>query len=236
MLYEINYKPDMRITLVNGNNKLGKGIYSFNLMPGGHPISTKDKGVLTNVIGTCQGCCDGCENFCYAVSDARRYHNTVIPSVGRNTVIMRHNLDDTFSQIKEQLIKKKATTMRYHASGEIESYEYLLKMVELAKELPSVQFYFYTKRFAFIDRYLKENGMFPNNLVCNISEWKNNTKGYNLDGLNKFIYDDGSDPSLEKVVHCPAVNKNGNRTGITCAQCKRCMSGNKGTITAVYDH
>ena len=236
ILYNINYDEAMTISLAKGNSKLGKGVYAFNLMPGSKPISTKDKGQLTNVWGTCSGCCDGCENYCYAVKDTRRFHNTVIPSVGKNTVIMRHDMDKGFKQIKEALIKNKAKVLRWQSSGEIMNYDYLLHMVKLAVELPDIQFYFYTKRFAFMEQYLKECGELPKNLVCNISEWKGNTEGYQLDGLNKFVYDDGTDPTMEKLVHCPAVNKKGGKTGVTCEQCKRCFSGNKGIITAVYDH
>jgi len=236
MLYEINYDSTMKISLVKGNSKLGKGVYAFNLLPGDEPLSTKDKGQLTNVRGTCGGCCDGCEKACYAVNDARRYHNTCIPSLGKNTVIMRHSLDDGFSQIKDELISKKVQVLRWHSSGEIFSYDYLLHMVRLAVELPSIMFYFYTKRFAFIERYLNEYERFPDNLICNISEWNGNTKGYDFAGLNKFIYDDGTDASLNSVVHCPAVNKNGQKTGVTCDRCRRCYSKNCGSITAVYSH
>ena len=236
VLYNINYDESMTISLAKGNSKLGKGVFAFNLMPGSKPLSTKDKGQLTNVVGTCGGCCDGCENFCYAVKDTRRYHNTVIPSVGKNTVIMRHDMDKGFKQIKEALIKNKAKVLRWQSSGEIMNYNYLLHMVKLAIELPDVQFYFYTKRFKFMEQYLKECGELPKNLVCNISEWKGNTEGYQLDGLNKFVYDDGTDATLKNLVHCPAVSKNGRKTGVTCDECGRCFSGNKGLVTAVYEH
>jgi hypothetical protein len=236
VMYNINYNEEMVVSLVKGNSKLGKKVFSFNLLPGDKPISTKDKGKLTNVWGTCAGCCSGCKDHCYAVRDARLHHNAVIPSAGKNTVIMRHDMDKGFKQIKEALIKNKAKVLRLHSSGEIMNYDYLLHMVKLAVEMPDVLFYFYTKRFAFMQQYIKECGALPENLVCNISEWKGNTEGYQLDGLNKFVYDDGTDPTLEKLVHCPAVNKKGGKTGVTCSQCQRCFSGNKGIITAVYDH
>jgi hypothetical protein len=149
---------------------------------------------------------------------------------------MRHDMDKGFKQIKEALIKNKAKVLRLHSSGEIMNYDYLLHMVKLAVEMPDVLFYFYTKRFAFMEQYLKECGALPENLVCNISEWKGNTEGYQLDGLNKFVYDDGTDPKVAKFAHCPAVDKKGKKTGVTCSQCQRCFSGNKGTVTAVYDH
>ena len=236
MLYEINYNPNMKISLVKGNSKLGKGVYAFNLLPGDEPISTKDKGQLTNVRGTCGGCCNECKNECYAISDTRRYHNTCIPSLAKNTVIMRHDIDDMFAQLKSECEAKKVRVLRYHSSGELESYEYLLHMVKLAKQLSSVQFYFYTKRFKFIERYLAERGKFPDNLICNISEWNGNTKDFNLIGLNVFTYDDGTNPALSKVTHCPAVDRHGRKTGISCDQCKRCFSKNDGHITAVYAH
>lgn len=236
MLYQMNYEPEMEISVVKGNSKLGKGVYAFNLLPGDNPISTKNKGQLTNVSGTCGGCCEGCVNKCYAIADARRYHNTCIPSLAKNTLIMRHDMDGTFKQLRENLKKKKAKVLRYHSSGEIESYDYLLHMVKLAVEMPEVRFYFYTKRFEFMERYLKECGELPENLVCNISEWKGNTEGYNLDGLNRFIYDDGTDETLKHVPHCPAVDKKGHKTGVTCEKCGLCYRGNDGHIVAVYSH
>ena len=236
MLYQMNYEPEMTISLAKGNSKLGKGVFAFNLLPGDKPISTKDKGQLTNVPGTCGGCCDGCEKYCYAIQNTRQYHNTCIPSLAKNTLIMRNDMDGCFKQLKENLIKKKAKVLRYHSSGEIETYDYLLHMVKLAIEMPEVRFYFYTKRFDFMERYLRECGELPENLVCNISEWNGNTEGYKLDGLNRFIYDDGTDASLKNVPHCPAVDKKGHKTGVTCDKCGLCYNGNNGHIVAVYEH
>ena len=65
---------------------------------------------------------------------------------------------------------------------------------------------------------------------------KQNVKGYNFEGLNKFVYDDGSDPEIAKMFHCKAVNPDGKSTGLTCDKCGRCFKGNKGLITAVYAH
>ena len=236
MLYELNYDSSMKISLAKGNTKLGKGVYAFNLMPGDEPLSTKDKGQLTNVRGTCGGCCSDCKGVCYAIRDASRYHNTCIPSLGKNTLIMRHDIDNMFQQLKNACIAKKVKILRYHSSGEIESYDYLLHMVKLAVELPDVKFYFYTKRFEYIEQYLTDHKVFPSNLICNISEWNGNTNGFNLNGVNVFTYDDGNNPELKDVIHCPAVDKNGHKTGIHCDQCKRCFSNNDGHVTAVYAH
>lgn len=236
VLYPMEYRKGMKISLANGNNKVGKGVWCFNLLPGDKPLTTTTRGQLTNIHGTCGGCCEGCEGECYAVRDGKLHHNACIPAWGKNTLLVRNEMEATFGQIKEALIKKKAKVLRFHSSGEIESYDYLLHMVKLAVEMPKVQFYCYTKRFDFVSKYLKDFKKLPDNFVVNISVWNGNDKGYNFDNLNKFVYDDGNNPEIQKMRHCPAVDKNGNSTGVTCAQCGWCFKGNDGRITAVYAH
>lgn len=242
--YVIEYQPNAKISMSKGNTKLGKDVYTFNTLPGEHALTLKDGTVLTNVLGTCAGCCEGCENGgCYAVRDAKLHSNSIIPAQGKNTVIMRNSYDDGFAQIKAMLIAKKVKIMRWHSSGEIIDYDYLLRMVQLAKELPNVKFYFYTKRFDEVSRYIDEYGTFPENLICNLSAWRDNLKPYtNLSGLNQFIWDDGSDPALAKLPHCPAVSAptkqggKGHETGKTCSECGICYSKNNGHKICVYNH
>jgi len=235
-LYPMTYHREMTISLVNGNHKVGKGIWCFNLLPGDEPLRNSTKGLLTNINGTCTGCCTGCANACYAIRDAKFHNNSCIPAWSRNTLIMRNDIENMFEQLKKGLIKKKAKVLRWHSAGEIETYNYLLHMVKLAVEMPNVQFYCYTKRFDFITQYLKDFKKFPKNFVVNISVWHDNDKGYDFGKCNKFVYDDGTDPKVAKMRHCPAVDKNGNSTGITCAKCGWCFKGNYGRITAVYSH
>lgn len=236
VLYPMSYHKGMKISFVNGNNKVGKGVWCFNTLPGDKPLAVSTKGQLTNIHGTCNGCCSGCINDCYAIRDAKRHHNSVIPALGKNTLLIRHDMENAFGQIKESIIKNKTKVLRWHSSGEIENYNYLLHMVKLAVELPNVQFYCYTKRFDLIDRYLKEFKKFPKNFVVNISVWHDNDKGYDFGKCNKFVYDDHTDPKVMKMRHCPAVDKNGKSTGITCSECGWCFRGNYGRITAVYQH
>lgn len=236
VLYPMTYHKDMTISLVNGNNKVGKGIWCFNTLPGDEPLSNSTKGKLTNIRGTCSGCCDGCANKCYAIRDGKLHHNSCIPAWSKNTLLARYNIDGMFAQLKSSLMKKKAAVLRWHSAGEIESYNYLLHMVKLAVDMPQTQFYCYTKRFDYITQYLNEFKKFPKNLVVNISVWHGNDAGYNFGNLNKFVYDDGTDTKVKKMRHCPAVDKNGNSTGFTCAQCGWCFKGNYGRVTAVYSH
>lgn len=238
-VYTLEYSKDMKVSLSNGNNKIGKGVWSFSTLPGSECLSITTKGKLTDIKGTCTGVCEECENgSCYAIKSARLHHNACIPAWGKNTLMIRNDIDGLFSQIKTHCIKKKVKYLRYNVAGEIENKNQLLYLVELAKECPDTIIYFYTKRFNLIDEYYNKDGKkFPDNLICNISRWHSNTKDYNFDelGLNVFAYDDGTDEELKDWVHCPAVSSKGHSTGIKCSQCQRCMKGN-GTKTAVYAH
>lgn len=241
--YKVNVNKDTVISISNGNNKIGR-IKTLNLLPGDKPLANKTKGLLTNIKGTCSGCCSGCKSACYAIKGALFHSNTIIPSNGKNTLFSRKYPELYFKQIKEYVSnpRRKIIAFRYHSSGEIETYAYLLNMAKVAKDVPNVKFYFYTKRFAFIKRYLKEEGAFPENLICNISVWHKNHIKYRLDGLNQFIYDDGNEPELANVAHCPAISKpakpggRGKETGVTCDKCGLCWRKNDGHKVAVYNH
>lgn len=218
-----------------GNSKIGK-IVNLNLLPGEKPL-TCSTGTLTNIPGTCNGCCDGCENFCYAIKAELRHNNVCVRSHAINTVIARNDIDDFFRKVDAKLSRmRNVKVFRYHTSGEIISYEYLLRMVNLAKKHKDVHFYFYTKRFGFIQKYLEEFGKFPSNLVCNISEWHGNTKGFDFSSLNKFVYCDGTEDVPENAKFCPAVDANGHKTGVTCEKCGLCWRKSNGHTTYVHKH
>lgn len=231
--FETYLTGDTHVHIQDGNKKLGKGIYTVNLLAGDKPLTRKDGLQLTNITGTCGGCCEHCENDCYA-KRTQIFRNGNIPSWAENTILAREEPETFFKEIQQFIDRSMVACIRFHAFGEIPTYEYLLKMVELAYNNPMISFYTYTKRFTWIEKYLKENESLPNNLVVNMSIWhKNYDNPYNLP---EFIYDDGTEEDVAKLPHCPAVNKNGHETGITCSKCKRCFRAKNGDKIAVYAH
>lgn len=232
--YHLTIDSDTTVKIQNGNSKLGKGIYTVNLLPGDNPLTLKDGTQLTNIAGSCAGCCSGCKADCYAVSDAKRYHNTVVPSQGKNTLLARFDRPRFFADVQRFIDYNMIAAMRVHSSGEFLSYDYFCDWLDLARKNPEIKFYCYTKRFNFIDRYIKAGNEIPENFTINVSIWKNNYD--NPYQLPEFIYDDGTDPALENVFHCPASDKNGNKTGMTCAACKLCINAKPGQKIAVYAH
>ena len=231
--YESYLTGDTHVHIQDGNRKVGKGIYTINLLAGDTPLTKDDGTQLTNISGTCAGCCSNCNGNCYAIK-TQLFRNKNIPSWADNTILATQETETFFKEIQQFIDRSMVAAIRFHAFGEIPSYEYLLYMIKLADNNPTIMFYTYTKRFKWIERYLEDNISFPSNLVINVSIWhKNYNNPYNLP---EFIYDDGTEEDVTKLPHCPAVDKNGHETGVTCSKCKRCLKAKNGSKIAVYAH
>ena len=237
----------------NGNIKTGDE-WLLNTLPGEHPISVKGN-PITNMAGSCCGICDGCEGFCYAINGCRQHHNSVMPSVIKNLLIYRWDPKRFENEIENELVQWKVNlgeekVFRWHSSGEIEDYNYLLMMMRIAQNHPDVHFYSYTKRFGLINRYLDEHKDFPTNFVFNLSVWENNLKdsGFNLGYLSKVQCFEWKDQmSVEDYnhsIHCRSVihEKEGEKKGhlnheMNCKKCGLCWKGKcKGRTIYVYNH
>ena len=231
---------DMHVNIMkNGNSKTGRE-WLLNTLPGDHLIKVKGR-ELTNLHGSCQGCCDGCEKFCYAIHGAQQHHNAVLPATIKNLVLYRFDPKRFESELDQELSNWKADEkiFRWHASGEIENYEYLEMMMRIAEKHPEVHFYSYTKRFKMIEKYLDNHGDFPSNFVWNLSVWNNNLveAGFNQDYLSKvqrFEWKDDIDKdTYNKHLHCLSVQHTGKTSGklgrlnhnMNCKLCGLCWKG-----------
>ena len=247
--YSIYDNGQLHISISQRNGKLGN-IPQFNTLPGDEPLKLGSGQPLTNIVGTCGKHCADCKASCYAVRAATYHHNSVIPAWGKNTVILRNDPDKVKKEITEFCKKNVVKYFRYHAAGEFESVEQIKLYCDICKENPDVIFYTYTKRFdLLVQFFLKEKNEMPENLVINLSEWHGNLKEFidendDITGqvetlfnkMNVFAFDDKTEKSAyaATLVHCPAIDKTGHETGITCAQCRRCMKA--GHKTAVFAH
>jgi len=224
------YKPQRKLHLSEGNTKIGK-ILNTNLLAGDDDINGR-----VTITGSCAGCCSTCKDVCYARS-AYRYDNVIVANAD-NTLFAREDLD-LYMDVLEQLIKERKTFKfhRWHSSGEIMSREYLAGMIRVAQNTPAVKHYVYTKRYEWASEVdLPENMQillsppFTCKTKKQVMEW---SKEHNKKDLPLFIYDDGGDPEIGAMQHCPAVDKKGHKTGVTCDKCQRCING---MTTAVYAH
>ena len=198
--YQIN-EDQATLHISKGNSKIGRGIWSFSTLPGNeeHLLKTKDKGLLTNIPGTCSKYCAFCFNSgCYAVSSALRYHTSVIPAWAENTILLRNGKLweqlETFITLKNGKAEKYLKTahecgmnpdaalaiahqlavikiFRVNVSGEIESVQELRQWNLLALAHPYIQFGVYSKNFEAIAEFLDDGNDFADNFVVNISQW-----------------------------------------------------------------
>lgn len=235
VMYPVYDNGELHIAISKGNQKMGN-IPAFNLLPSNEPLKLNNGTQLTNIIGTCGKHCKSCKDDCYAIRYIKQRHNSCVTPYAGNTIIMRNDPKKLYDEIKEFCDKNIVKYFRFHTSGELESFEQFCNYCNICDNNPDVVFYIYTKAFEILEKYLEKYEKFPSNLVVNLSEWNGNLKEVPFSIVGKcsvFMYDDGSQ-DLSKITHCPAVDKDGHETGITCAMCRRCMK--KRNITAVYAH
>ena len=110
-----------------GNSKLGKHIYMFNL-PATREVCGR----------TCKGC--------YAIKEQVRFPASVLPA--RQARYDASLQLDFSSRIISELssLRNKPKYFRVHSSGEFYDTAYLGKWERIAKALPNITFYAYTKR------------------------------------------------------------------------------------------
>ena len=84
--YESYLTVDTHLHVQDGNRKVGKGIYTINLLAGDTPLIKMDGTQLTNISGTCSGCCSNCKGDCYAIR-TQIFRNNNIPYWADNTIL-----------------------------------------------------------------------------------------------------------------------------------------------------
>lgn len=153
-----------------GNKKIGKTL-NFNTLA---------------IFGGCGGMCGkcGCFKYCYAIKDAIRFP-AVLRSRAINTVLSMLDRDRYFNEIAEQIKRHKSYKfIRFHVSGEIRDIDYLIHMIDIAKQFPDRIFWTYTKQYGIVNAYCDQYGKdsIPANLTIMFSEWD----GYPMD--NKYHF------------------------------------------------
>lgn len=129
--------------LVNGNEKIGKGIYHFSTLPGTKEYTVAINGKEYKTIGTCVFDCIGC----YAMTGNYRYSNT-INNIGIRNVLARDFMDWIEKAIKAQIEAEQIKFVRIHASGDFFSIAYAETWLRIAKAFPDTTFWTYTKNKA----------------------------------------------------------------------------------------
>ena len=104
---------------------------------------------------------------------------------------------------------------RWHDSGDLYSYNYLLKIIEIIKATPKTQHWMPTHQKDFIRRYLKEHGTLPDNLTVRLSAAMIDGKPPTVEGVATSTVHGKGSPHLGHA--CTA-----NRRGGNCGNCRKC--------------
>ena len=161
---------------------------------------------------TCQGCYAQKGNYL-------RYKNG---SVGKSHKKHLESLSNPkwVEGMAFQMKHYKVKYMRFHSSGDLQSYEHLKKIVEVAKLSPDTRFWIPTREIGFINQAKKERLNMPDNIVFRVSAPMKNGKLRNetFKNTSSVITDK---KFLGNSWSCPAQKQGG-----ACLDCRKCWDSN----------
>ena len=149
-------------------------------------------------IKTCRNC--ACQEKCYAQKLER-----LRPAV-RNAY--QHNLEVWIKDPETYWREVEASIMmsrffRFHVSGDIPSFKYLVNMVEIARRQPHCEILCFTKKYNLVNEFIAQGGELPGNLHMIFSGW------VGLEMANPFSlpeahvrYRDGSTTARDDAIEC----------------------------------
>ena len=126
--------------LINGNAKLGKGVFTFSTLPGNMEYSVDIDGTIYTVKGTCLCNCVGC----YAQTGFYRMPS-VLKSLAIKTILCRKYPEFVKNAIIAQIKAENIKLCRIHAAGDFYGPEYIAIWQDIVKACDGCAFWSYTK-------------------------------------------------------------------------------------------
>lgn len=126
--------------LVDGNSKLGKGVWTFSMLPSNKTFTIEIDGDEISVKGTCPCDCKGC----YAQAG---FYNmpSVLKSNAIKTVLSIEHISFVERAIMAQIETDNIELLRIHASGDFFSIGYIEMWKRIVKACKKTVFWTYTK-------------------------------------------------------------------------------------------
>ena len=126
--------------LVNGNTKLGLGVWTYSTLPGTGIYTIDIDGESIDVRGTCHCDCVGC----YAKTG--RYNcDNVVRSNAIKTLLAREHIEFMTMAIVAQIHADGIKLCRIHAAGDFDNAEYIKAWRQIAINCQGTTFWTYTK-------------------------------------------------------------------------------------------
>lgn len=197
-----------KICISKGNRKMGE-IKSVSLPP----------------IVTCAEHCT-CAKKCYAAKLCRIYKN-VKESYNRNLEIFNNNPTEYWEQVNDAIAVSRF--FRFHVSGDVPTYEYLIDMINVVKNNPHCDVLVFTKRYGFVNKAIDSGIEIPKNLHILFSEWD----GMEMDNPYNM-------PVAHVIFKGEEPKPNWNICGGNCLNCTKtkdgCWTLKNGEHVAFYEH
>lgn len=219
------------LNLSEGNEKVGK-VLCFNL-----PVFyTCVHNCECYTSGKCYAC-GGCYNFASnqaTYSENYRFFRECTKDL---------NTEAFVSAMCEEIAKYgKFELFRYFTCGDIPNHIFLACMVEIAKRMPAIKFWTYTKKYNIVNHYCDTYGVesIPANLTIVFSHWLNDDGSYyDMDNPYNFPTSEfipmGKEELAETVTHiCPCSNPNSLEHCDTCEH--PCYKLAHGESMALLEH
>ena len=195
--------------LVNGNSKIGKGVYHFSTLPTNQMFDVVINQTEYEIKGTCPCSCEGC----YATKGNYNYPS-VRNALGIRTWLVYNDLDFLYRAIRAQIEIYEIKYIRIHASGDFCSDEYINMWVDICLNYPGTLFWSYTKnRNAEASFDSVENGNIVKSLIPG--------KGFNFGHCDYIIMLYDYLTSIGKTVYICRCGIDKNQH---CINCKGCLT------------
>lgn len=126
--------------LIDGNTKIGKGVYHFSMLPGTETYTAIVNGIEYESCGTCNCDCKGC----YAKTGK---YNCETPTRSNliKSILARYFPEFVKNAVIAQIKADKIKLCRIHASGDFVNDEYIHVWQEIVIACPECVFWSYTK-------------------------------------------------------------------------------------------
>lgn len=149
-------------------------------------------------IKTCRNC--ACQEKCYA-QKLERLRPAVRNAYQHNLEVWLKDPETYWREVEASIMMSRF--FRFHVSGDIPSFKYLINMVEIARRQPHCEILCFTKKYNLVNELIEQGGELPGNLHMIFSGW------VGLEMANPFFlpeahvrYRDGSTTAREDAIEC----------------------------------
>lgn len=189
-----------------------------------------------------RGCCTTCAHDCpgcYAM--ALKAYPAVFEKYLLNTIELYSDPVRFYALVEKELFSDPYSAprvVRLHEAGEFAGAADIDAFIDFAKRHPETVFFGYSKDEKI--QALQRANALPKNVRFACSPWilaDGTVLCAPVENVYQYIYNDGSNMALDKVVKCPCSNPDGSANkDATCVKCGRCVRCKDGEKTAVFPH